>query len=153
MVNKQTMPWHTLGEKDELALYFDENKQWKYNYSNIFQPMDGFQVLIHNPDEFITRSSYHMFHKYTIFSIFEITPEITLIDDELKSWSVQERNCYLRGEKKLEYFKIYTKSNCEQECLSMATYDACGCVPFFLIRTFIRKLLFQKLIDINWPIS
>lgn len=140
LVNSDTQPWHTSGEEDELGIYFKQIKS--YNTSNIFQPLNGFQVFIHNPDEFVTHSSFYIFEKYEDLKMFKITPEIALIADELKSWSIQERNCYLPDEKKLEFFRIYTKINCEQECLSMTAYEACKCVPFYLIRKSIDKLLF-----------
>jgi Amiloride-sensitive sodium channel len=43
------------------------------------------------------------------------------------------RQCYFEGEKSLKYFKIYSKSSCDQECFSNASLSTCGCVPFYLI--------------------
>ena len=44
------------------------------------------------------------------------------------------RNCYLENEKLLKFFKIYTKNNCENECMSAFMLSRCGCVEFFMIR-------------------
>jgi amiloride-sensitive sodium channel len=44
------------------------------------------------------------------------------------------RNCYLENEKTLKFFKVYTKNNCENECLSDFMLNRCGCVEFFMIR-------------------
>ena len=44
------------------------------------------------------------------------------------------RNCYLEDEKVLKFFKIYTKNNCENECLTNFMISRCGCVEFFMIR-------------------
>lgn len=37
-------------------------------------------------------------------------------------------------ERQLKYFQMYTKSNCELECLSNYTMGKCGCVKFSMIR-------------------
>ena len=42
----------------------------------------------------------------------------------------------MADEKNLEFFKTYTKSSCEQECLADQTLMKCGCVQFFMIRKF-----------------
>lgn len=133
------MPWYSNGETYELEIAFDEGEEYAYestySSSNLFQPLYGVPIFIHSPDEFLAQSVDRQFHqKDTSGNYLEIKPEITLIADELKSWSVKARNCLLPGEKKLKFFRIYTKANCEQECLSKATYEACGCVPFYLIR-------------------
>lgn len=44
------------------------------------------------------------------------------------------RNCYLPEEKKLKFFKVYNKINCEHECQAELTLKSCGCVQFFMIR-------------------
>jgi len=44
------------------------------------------------------------------------------------------RMCYLENEKVLKFFKIYKKSNCENECLSDMMLSRCGCVAFFAVR-------------------
>ena len=37
------------------------------------------------------------------------------------------RGCYLKNEKPLKFFKIYTKNNCRSECLANKTLEVCGC--------------------------
>ena len=44
------------------------------------------------------------------------------------------RRCYLKDEKQLEFFNVYTKTNCEHECLTQLTLKSCGCVQFFMAR-------------------
>lgn len=67
-----------------------------------------------------------------VFDIL-VTPKLQLIDNILKSWQPEKRGCFLEHEKDLKYFRIYTKVNCEHECLSEATLKTCGCVPFYMI--------------------
>lgn len=137
-VNKEAMPWNSSIDDIELDLSFYDDKGPYYNFSNVFQPVKGVSVFVHSPDEFITQSSRRLYHQNYSNIVLYVTPEIILIADELKSWPIKKRNCYLPGEKNLEYFKIYTKNSCEQECLSMVAQKTCGCVPFYLIRTIFR---------------
>lgn len=44
------------------------------------------------------------------------------------------RQCYLKDEKYLQHFQIYTQSNCELECLTNLTLKDCGCVLFYMPR-------------------
>lgn len=65
-----------------------------------------------------------------------ITPEITRTDEDLRSVDPKKRGCYFNGERQLKFFKVYTRKNCEFECLSdnllkLSTRD---CVPYYVIR-------------------
>lgn len=135
------MPWNASGNKYELEMSFYREKDINYNISNIFQPVDGILVIINSPDELSTQEGHHFYVLKSKHFDPKISVEITYIADDLNSWSIKKRNCFLRGEKKLEYFKIYTKSNCEQECFSKNAYKTCGCVPFYVIRAYLKHFL------------
>ena len=62
-----------------------------------------------------------------------ITPEVIYTDPDLVSYSLEKRQCYLEGERKLRYFKIYSRHNCEMECLSNFTALICECAPFYSV--------------------
>lgn len=89
----------------------------QYNESNIFQPNDGIRMIVHSPDEYPLNNGQHFYIVYWAKNNLVFYPEMFLIDDELRSWPLEKRNCYLDNEKKLFFFKIYTKSSCEHECL------------------------------------
>jgi hypothetical protein len=44
------------------------------------------------------------------------------------------RHCHLPGERQLKYFRIYSKSNCEIECLVDFIVEICECAPFYFPR-------------------
>jgi hypothetical protein len=44
------------------------------------------------------------------------------------------RQCFWPGERQLKYFQIYSKSNCELECLADFIVEICECVPFYFPR-------------------
>jgi acid-sensing ion channel, other len=66
-----------------------------------------------------------------------ITPEIIKTDQDLESYAPEERGCYLKGEKKLKYFKVYTRRNCETECRINLFYGEpkLNCTPYFMVRS------------------
>jgi acid-sensing ion channel, other len=86
---------------------------WKYSKCR----QEAFSV--HSPFELPITSNFNKFHFSIDFQIW-ITPEIIQTDDDLRSFDPDERNCYFEGERKLNYFKVYTQRNCESECLSFA---------------------------------
>ncbi|CAO1385947.1 unnamed protein product [Diamesa hyperborea] len=53
---------------------------------------------------------------------------------DLKHYKPKVRQCYFDGERKLNYFKVYTQSNCEYECLTKFTDKTCGCVRFGMLK-------------------
>jgi acid-sensing ion channel, other len=69
-----------------------------------------------------------------------ISPEMIKTDDDLRSFPVSERQCYMEGERTLKFFKKYSVRNCEMECISIVTSEMCGCVPFYLIRNSTTKI-------------
>ncbi|KAJ0172805.1 hypothetical protein K1T71_011944 [Dendrolimus kikuchii] len=50
----------------------------------------------------------------------------------LKSYPVGNRKCYFSDERHLNFFVIYTKSNCRMECVSNYTKELCTCVAFYM---------------------
>jgi acid-sensing ion channel, other len=66
-----------------------------------------------------------------------ITPEIIETDADLINYKPEERGCYFEGEKKLEFFKIYTRKNCESECIAneLRNNPKVNCTPYFMART------------------
>jgi Amiloride-sensitive sodium channel len=104
-----------------------------YDFKNVFQPFQYFRVIVHNTDELPSYSGYELIFAYPQETEVQIIPEVNLIDDSLTSMSLKSRKCYLRNEKSLKYFKIYTKKNCDQECLSGLIDEKCSCVPFYMI--------------------
>lgn len=63
-----------------------------------------------------------------------IKPGVIISDKSLKIFPASDRFCYFEGERKLQFFKIYTKHNCEIECMSNFTEKASGSVGFDIVR-------------------
>lgn len=69
-----------------------------------------------------------------------MTPSTTEIAKNLLKYNSKIRQCFLSKERKLKYFKTYTKSNCELECLANFTLSTCNCVKFSMPRDNITKV-------------
>lgn len=104
-----------------------------YDDSSRLQPIKGMRVIIHNPNVYPVNSGYSFYQMLYSFSYVSFYPEMFSIVDELKSWSFEDRNCYLDNEKNLTFFKIYNRDNCVHECLTLKILEECGCVPFYMI--------------------
>lgn len=95
-------------------------------------------LMIHSPHELA--SSYSdielcEFQFGTDLDIF-VTPEIIVTDPALRSIDPRQRNCYFDGEKKLKFFKVYSRRNCQMECEAeyYLTVKELACTPFFMVR-------------------
>lgn len=130
----EEMPWNFSNVEDFLMVRMFMNG---YDDSNVFQPHQGFRVFLHSPNEFPSWTTSSFYLPLDFFTEVKIKPQMTLVDDNLRSVSFKKRNCYFEQERVLKYFKVYTKNNCEQECLSLMIADNCGCVTFHLVREFI----------------
>ncbi|CRL07765.1 CLUMA_CG020719, isoform A [Clunio marinus] len=73
-----------------------------------------------------------------------ITPVMITINEDVESLGLNERKCFLKGEKRLRFFKTYTKCNCEIECFSNYTESICHCVPFSVVRDPLTKVCHLK---------
>jgi acid-sensing ion channel, other len=107
--------------------------KYKYNNNNSLQPLALMRVIVHSPFEMPSYMGQEFFHTSVRISSVIVEPEIQMIDESLHSLSPNKRNCLLPNEKALKYFKVYTRRNCEQECLSEMIYRSCRCVPFYMI--------------------
>lgn len=57
-----------------------------------------------------------------------VRPTYIETDETLKNYNVKLRRCYFENERKLKYFKRYTRTNCQIECASNYTLKECKCI-------------------------
>lgn len=69
-----------------------------------------------------------------------IRPNVIYTSKRLTGYTHEQRQCYLDGEKKLQFFKVYTQSNCEMECAANYTLRKCGCVKFSMPRLNVTRV-------------
>jgi acid-sensing ion channel, other len=94
--------------------------------------------MVHSPFEL--PGSYDVIDIFIFDFGFElevlITPEIIRTDEDLRSYKPEKRGCYFEHERKLKYFQVYTRRNCEFECFkdNLNNDPLLNCTPYFVVR-------------------
>ena len=89
------------------------------------------EVTLHNPEEpaNLRSSSFRipLGHTTTVY----ITPKATIIDDDGKELTEDQRHCRLSEDiKDLKLYQVYTKEACLLECQLLFAFKRCGCYPW-----------------------
>lgn len=93
----------------------------------------GFKLVVHLPCEIPQFDKQYFRFPLEKSATLVIRP--SLIDtDDLKSYDENTRQCVYEGERKLNFFKKYTRSNCQLECLARHTLVNCGCIHYSMPR-------------------
>ena len=119
------------GDKDGLTVTIKRN--YNITRSQICHD-NGF--IVHANDELPVKFEITDICEYEFGTSMEviISPSVIKTDESLRSFSPESRHCYFDDERKLRFYKKYTKNNCEMECLSNHTLKTCECIPFDIIR-------------------
>ena len=128
--DSETYPMRILGSGIQagLSIYLIANKtDIEYRCRGYSQ---GFKIALHLPNEVPRFSKQFTKIAFNRQVLINLVPEVVITSDVLKSYKPDVRKCYFDGEKSLKYFKSYTKSNCDLECLTNFTQLTCGCVMF-----------------------
>ncbi|CAO1382707.1 unnamed protein product [Diamesa hyperborea] len=90
----------------------------------------GFKLILHSPTDIprFSKQFYRIGMKREIS--FSVKPHVIRTSKNLHNYKPEIRKCYFENEKKLKFFKIYSQSNCELECLTNYTMNLCNCVRF-----------------------
>ncbi|XP_026472958.1 pickpocket protein 28 isoform X2 [Ctenocephalides felis] len=98
-------------------------------------PVQGFKVLLHHPAEIPQLSRQYFRVPLNQEVVVAVKPNMMTTAEGLRYYSAHRRQCYFPLERKLRFYKVYTQSNCELECLANFTLQKCGCVEFSMPRT------------------
>ncbi|XP_060804918.1 pickpocket protein 28 [Amyelois transitella] len=94
------------------------------------ESIQGFKILVHNPAEFPRLNDIYFRASLKQEIVIAVTPKMITTADGLRDYDSERRQCFFSDERYLRYFKVYTQTNCELECLTNFTYSRCGCVHF-----------------------
>lgn len=88
----------------------------------------GFKLVVHLPSE--VPHFDKQYYRFPLEKSATLVIRPTLIDteDNLVDHGPETRQCYFEKERKLKYFKRYTRSNCQMECLADFTLRKCKCI-------------------------
>lgn len=96
--------------------------------------IQGFRISLHTPVEIPRMSKQFVSIPLNKQTTIAVKPHSTYSSKDIKSYSPEARVCFFTGESKLKFFKIYSKSGCELECVANQVLSACGCVRFLMPR-------------------
>ncbi|KAK7874326.1 hypothetical protein R5R35_007800 [Gryllus longicercus] len=97
-------------------------------------PLQGFKIQLHSPAEFPRMSQQYFRAQLEQDVVVAVSPQVMRTSPELRSYLPHQRQCFLAGERRLRFFRVYSQQNCALECLANATRRACGCAPFYMPR-------------------
>lgn len=96
--------------------------------------IEGFKVTLNTPGD-MRRSSTRYFNALLSEQVdIFIDPKMITTSKKLRRYKPIQRQCFFNFDRNLRFFKIYTKSNCEAECIANYTLLKCGCVKFSMPR-------------------
>ncbi|XP_037944286.1 pickpocket protein 28-like [Teleopsis dalmanni] len=98
-------------------------------------PIQGFKVLLHSPDDVPHVSKDFVRIPTGKEVLIAVKPNMITTSIGIDDYHPLRRQCFLHNERQLRFFKIYTQSNCELECLANFTLEKCGCVKFSMPRS------------------
>lgn len=99
--------------------------------------IQGFKVGFHSPID-IPRMKTNFFDlSPNTAAFYSIDPRSVTTSRKVREFSADKRSCYLNSERKLRFYRQYTRNNCLAECLSNYTFSQCGCVHFSMMRMLI----------------
>lgn len=127
-------------ESEENKFPFDASEkqifEFKLNLDKLTKVCNSslFHTILHMPNEMPTdlHKTFTANHGFSMKILFSIKSH--KMDDAMKSYSPQIRNCIFDDEIKLKFFKSYTKTHCEFELLIKLTLETCGCVFYWMPR-------------------
>lgn len=99
----------------------------------------GFKVVFHLPNELPRMNKRYFRFPLEKLATITINPSM-VVTENLESYEVSARECYLEAERKLKYFRSYTRSNCQVECSANYTLKKCGCIHHSMPRMRYEKM-------------
>lgn len=97
-------------------------------------PVQGFKILLHTPGEIPRVAKQYFRVPLSQEVVVSVKPNMITTSDGLLEYAPERRQCYFNNERSLQFFKVYTQSNCELECLANFTLARCKCVKFSMPR-------------------
>ncbi|XP_035708133.1 LOW QUALITY PROTEIN: pickpocket protein 28-like [Folsomia candida] len=95
----------------------------------------GFMALAHLPFDFPNVADKGVPIKPNTETYLKIEPDVVTAGSEIQDFPLENRNCYFGQEFSLKYYKYYTMSNCENECIANITYNECKCIRYYMPRS------------------
>ncbi|XP_070507655.1 pickpocket protein 28-like [Chironomus tepperi] len=102
------------------------------NFNGMCAIKDGFKITLHSPLTHPRMSTHFIDVPADDVTMIAIKPFVITTSEDLRQYHPKIRHCYFENEKKLEFFRHYSQSNCEYECYIQRLMSTCGCVVFYM---------------------
>lgn len=127
---ENSYPNRVFSSRENAALHFEpqiSNHNLDYVCGGFVQ---GFKIFLHLPVDVpqIATNSFRVPLSEEVE--ISIKPQLITTSDGLRKYGPDQRKCYFTSERRLRFFKVYTRTNCKEECLANYTRKECGCVKF-----------------------
>lgn len=115
------------------------------------------RVAFHLPNEIVGSLTKVNYLNYQNDNQLVLNVREHRMDESLRRYQPEKRQCYFDNERKLKFFKQYTTDNCFYECLVNYTLQTCGCVKFSMPRQNdtqicnVTKLRCHMNAFVDWP--
>ncbi|XP_070496595.1 pickpocket protein 28-like [Chironomus tepperi] len=96
---------------------------------------NSYKIIFHMPNEIPTKFHDYIYSSMGSQFLISMTAKHFMTDSSLKKHPPEIRGCYFENERKLKFFKSYTRAHCDLECLTNHTLKICGCVRFSMPRS------------------
>ncbi|CAO1385548.1 unnamed protein product [Diamesa serratosioi] len=130
---KYPRPVPGAGSHMGLSLILDANVSDYYCSST---SSSGFKVLLHSPVETPKMANYGFSVSTGLETKVVITPKISEASELIRKVPQKQRQCIFENEANLSYYNIYSRKNCEMECVSLLIEADCDCVLYYMPRQF-----------------
>lgn len=95
----------------------------------------GFKLILSKPGDTLKMSQNNFRIPLSEFGVIDIKSTFITTTEKLRHFSPNQRQCFYDDERQLRFFKMYSKVNCDEECLANYTKNVCGCVKFSMPST------------------
>lgn len=128
--NENDYPFHVteFGVGSGLKISFATYKRDHIRQCNFYQP--GLRLILTTPGETTLMATFSMQIAPLEHVLIPIEPVLTITSERLRSYTPNQRGCFFNNERRLRFFRTYTRYNCQFECLANQTKSICGCVRY-----------------------
>lgn len=111
-------------------------RAYEEDYEYRCNSYQGFKIILTAPGESLKMSVNTIMLPLENDFHIAIKPKWIITSEDLRNYEPAQRQCFFQSERQLRFFKIYTKLNCEMECLTNYAKLVCDCVQLAMPSTF-----------------
>jgi hypothetical protein len=138
--------------------YWHQEQSLSYSSESVFpyawwpdDSMSPKKMIVHGPDDFPEDVAIMKFLPAGREMLIAVTPTSGFCTEAAHALSPTQRECVFISEKKLNYFPVYSVTNCVAECRTDHTVHYCNCSHFYYHDTRKQPAALYYLLDLVHP--